>query len=207
MRLQESNRFIHKAQNSMSQYQSQDCRKIAAIIRDDQGKEEIRVSYTSMLELLLAWLYWLLSVTYRRKARKKDDLAFTTAWIKCNLIPWSKAYLFHPISMHGQVTWLMITCFDQHELEKRGAEARRGQMAPGTRSISNLSSATPCSNLSEVFRSQMYCIEESTCDQCSLYENSTLSKCLFCCALSACNCATMQTDNEWSVSNAKRAMR
>jgi len=41
MRLQESNRFIHKAQDSMSQYQSQDCRKIAAIIRDDQGKEEI----------------------------------------------------------------------------------------------------------------------------------------------------------------------
>jgi len=27
--------------------------------------------------------------------------------------------------------------------------------------------------------------------QCSLLENSTLSKCLFCCALSACNSATM----------------
>ena len=39
--------------------------------------------------------------------------------------------------------------------------------------------------------------------QCSLTENSTLSKCLFCGALSACDCATMQTHKQWSVSSVK----
>jgi len=36
-------------------------------------------------------------------------------------------------------------------------------------------------------------------NQCSLYENCTLSKCLFCCARNACSCATMHTQKQWSV--------
>jgi len=35
----------------------------------------------------------------------------------------------------------------------------------------------------------------------------TLSKCLFCCALSACSCTTMQTLKQWSVPSVKGAMR
>jgi len=44
-------------------------------------------------------------------------------------------------------------------------------------------------------------------DQCSLEENSTRSKCLFCFARSACNCATMLTHKQWRYRNKFRRGR